>query len=90
MVGRRRLTEAWSPPAELRRIDEIGSVPGVDVAFIGPGDLATSLDHFGEPDHSEVQAARAAAAEAGILRGKVLLGGAARSVDQLRRMVERG
>ena len=73
----------------VRQIDEIASTPGVDLAFIGPGDLATSLGHYGEPDHPEVQAAMAEA-EAGILRSQVLLGGVARSLDQANQMIERG
>jgi 4-hydroxy-2-oxoheptanedioate aldolase len=76
-------------PEAVRRIDEIVSTPGIDLAFIGPGDLATSLGHNGEPDHPKVEAAMAEA-EAGILRSKVVLGGVARSVEQANRMVERG
>jgi 4-hydroxy-2-oxoheptanedioate aldolase len=76
-------------PEAVRSIDEIVSTPGIDLAFIGPGDLATSLGHYGEPDHPEVQAAMTAT-EAGILRSNVLLGGVARSVDQANRMVDRG
>jgi 4-hydroxy-2-oxoheptanedioate aldolase len=73
----------------VRRIDEIMSVPGLDLAIIGPGDLATSLGHRGQMDHPEVQAA-IAEAEAGILRSNVPLGGVAFSPDQANRMVERG
>lgn len=76
-------------PDAVARIDEIVATPGVDLAFIGPGDLATSLGRYGEPEHAEVQAAMAQA-EAGILRSKVVLGGVARSVEQANRMVERG
>jgi 4-hydroxy-2-oxoheptanedioate aldolase len=76
-------------PEAVRSIDEIVSTPGIDLAFIGPGDLATSLGYYGEPDHPEVQAAMTAT-EAGILRSNVLLGGVARSVDQANRMVDRG
>jgi 4-hydroxy-2-oxoheptanedioate aldolase len=73
----------------VRRIDEIVAVPGLHVAVIGPGDLATSLGYRGRVDHPEVQAAMAEA-EAAILRSGVVLGGVAHSPDQANRMVERG
>lgn len=43
--------------AGLDALDEIAAVDGVDALFIGPGDLAASLGHLGEPRHPEVQAA---------------------------------
>ena len=44
-------------PEAIQNLDEIGKVPGVDMLFIGPMDLATSMGHFGNPAHPEVQAA---------------------------------
>ncbi len=41
----------------LCNLPEIAAVPGVDGVFIGPSDLAASLDHIGHPQHSEVQQA---------------------------------
>lgn len=41
----------------LDNIDAIASVPGVDALFIGPGDLAASLGHLGNPTHPQVQEA---------------------------------
>jgi len=38
-------------------LPEIVKVPGIDVVFIGPTDLALSLGHPGKPDHPEVQKA---------------------------------
>lgn len=38
------------------QLDAIASVQGVDMVFIGPGDLAASLGHLGNPGHPEVQA----------------------------------
>jgi 2-dehydro-3-deoxyglucarate aldolase len=38
-------------------IEAICAVPGVDVVFIGPSDLAACLGHPGSPSHPEVQAA---------------------------------
>ena len=40
----------------VENLDDILSVPGLDGIFIGPMDLASSLGHFGDPGHSEVQA----------------------------------
>ncbi|MEW5811840.1 MAG: aldolase/citrate lyase family protein [Actinomycetota bacterium] len=39
----------------LQNIVEIASVPGIDGVFIGPADLAASLGHLGDAQHSEVQ-----------------------------------
>ena len=44
-------------PQAIQNLEEIGKVPGVDLLFIGPMDLATSMGHFGNPAHPEVQAA---------------------------------
>lgn len=38
-------------------IQEIVSVPGVDVAFVGPADLARSLGHIEHPNHPDIRAA---------------------------------
>ena len=76
-------------PDAVRNIDEIMSTPGLDLAFIGPGDLATSLDIPGQFDHARLKAA-VAEAEAGILRSKVALGGVARTPDQAKQMLDRG
>lgn len=45
----------------LEQLDEIATVDGVDGIFIGPADLAASLGHAGNPQHTEVQAAIEAA-----------------------------
>lgn len=44
-------------PTALDRLEEIGSVPGVDALFFGPGDLSATLGVIGQPDHSRVQEA---------------------------------
>lgn len=41
----------------LLSLEAIAAVDGVDGVFIGPGDLAASLGHAGEPGHAEVKAA---------------------------------
>ena len=76
-------------PAAVDNIDEICATPGLDVAFIGPGDLAMSMGHPGEFTHPDVGAAMARA-EAGILRSPLVAGGLARSADEAKRMVDRG
>jgi 4-hydroxy-2-oxoheptanedioate aldolase len=73
----------------VNRIDEIMATPGIDVAVIGPGDLATSIDRRGLIDDPDVQALMARA-EAGILRSGVPIGGVARTAEQANRMIDRG
>jgi 4-hydroxy-2-oxoheptanedioate aldolase len=41
----------------LSELEAIAGVEGVDGVFIGPGDLAASLGHVGQPGHPEVVAA---------------------------------
>ena len=41
----------------VKRIDEIMATPGIDLAVIGPGDLATSINKRGLPDDPEVRGA---------------------------------
>jgi 4-hydroxy-2-oxoheptanedioate aldolase len=76
-------------PDAVRNIDEVMSAPGLDLVFIGPGDLAMSLGIPGQFDHPKFKAA-VAAAEAGVLRSKVPLGGVARTPDQAKQMLDRG
>ena len=38
----------------LERLPDLLSVPGIDVAFVGPGDLSASLGKPGQSDHPEV------------------------------------
>ncbi len=73
----------------VERIDEIMATPGIDVAVIGPGDLATSINKRGRVDDPEVQALMARA-EAGILKSGVPIGGVARTAEQANQMIERG
>ncbi|MGC2774248.1 MAG: aldolase/citrate lyase family protein [Bradyrhizobium sp.] len=73
----------------VERIDEIMATPGIDIAVIGPGDLATSINKRGQLDDPEVTAL-IARAEAGILKSGVPIGGAARSAEQANAMIARG
>lgn len=73
----------------VKRIDEIVQASGVDVAIIGPGDLATSFGYHGQVDHPEVQAA-IREAERGILASSIALGGVAFSPEHANRMIDAG
>lgn len=42
-------------PRGVEHLDAILAVAGVDGVFIGPGDLAASMGHLGEPGHPEVR-----------------------------------
>jgi 4-hydroxy-2-oxoheptanedioate aldolase len=76
-------------PSAVDNIDEIAATPGLDIAFIGPGDLAMNLGIPGQYDHSKFKEA-VARAEAGLLGTKVALGGVARTADQAKQMLDRG
>jgi 4-hydroxy-2-oxoheptanedioate aldolase len=73
----------------VNRIDEIMATPGIDVAVIGPGDLATSINKRGQIEDPDVLAL-IARAEAGILRSGVPIGGVARTAEQANAMIDRG
>jgi 4-hydroxy-2-oxoheptanedioate aldolase len=75
--------------AALDAIGDVVATPGLDLAFIGPGDLATSMGHRGRADHPEVQAAAMRLEEA--IRGSpVVLGGVAPAPEQANAMIARG
>jgi 4-hydroxy-2-oxoheptanedioate aldolase len=73
----------------VNRIDEIMATPGIDVAVIGPGDLATSVNKRGQMDDPELLALMKRA-EDGILKSGVPIGGVARTADQANAMIDRG
>ena len=73
----------------VNRIDEIMATPGIDIAVIGPGDLATSINKRGQMDDPELLEL-IAHAEAGILRSGVPIGGVARTAEQANRLIDRG
>lgn len=56
----------------VNNIDELVQVEGLDGIFIGPMDLATSMGHFCDPSHPEVQAAIEKVEKAVIGSGKFL------------------
>lgn len=76
-------------PTAVDNIEQIAATPGLDIAFIGPGDLAMNLGIPGQFDHPRFKEA-VARAEAGLLNSKVTLGGVARTPDQAKQMVDRG
>jgi 4-hydroxy-2-oxoheptanedioate aldolase len=73
----------------VERIDEIMATPGIDVAVIGPGDLATSINKRGLIDDPAVQSLMKRAEE-GILKSGVPIGGVARTAEQANAMIDRG
>jgi 4-hydroxy-2-oxoheptanedioate aldolase len=58
-------------PEVVPYIDEIAAMPGVDMLFVGPGDLALGLGKFGHADDSEVRAIVQQVADACRRHGKV-------------------
>jgi 2-keto-3-deoxy-L-rhamnonate aldolase RhmA len=70
-------------------IDAIARVPGVDVIFVGPADLSTSLGHLGNPTHPDVVAAIEKVETAARAQG-VALGNITRNWDQARELYKRG
>jgi 4-hydroxy-2-oxoheptanedioate aldolase len=73
----------------LQTIGEVVATPGLDLVFIGPGDLATSMGLKGRPEHPDVQDAMRRLEEA-ILESPVLLGGVAPTPEQANAMIARG
>jgi 4-hydroxy-2-oxoheptanedioate aldolase len=73
----------------VNRIEEIMPTPGIDLAVIGPGDLATSINKRGLPDDPEV-AELMARADAGILKSGVPIGGVAPTAEAANAMIARG
>lgn len=57
-------------PQALARLEEIASVPGIDMLFVGPGDLAAAMGHIGDIAHDDVQAAIEDAARRARAAGK--------------------
>jgi 2-keto-3-deoxy-L-rhamnonate aldolase RhmA len=75
--------------AALLHLDEIAGTPGVDILFVGCGDLAAELGRIGEVDHPDVQAAVAQVLRACHAAGKIP-GIFAYSIELARRYYELG
>lgn len=63
---------AVETPEAVDNIDKLVDVKGLDGIFIGPMDLATSMGHFCDPGHPEVQEAIKKVEDAVIGSGKIL------------------
>jgi 4-hydroxy-2-oxoheptanedioate aldolase len=68
---------------------DIVSTPGLDLVFVGPGDLATSMGHQAQVDHPDVIEA-INRVEGPILDSDVILGGVATSPEKANQMIDRG
>jgi len=55
----------------VSRIEEILKIPGIDMLFVGPFDLACSMGHMDNPAHPEVEAAIARLLEASLNAGVI-------------------
>jgi 2-keto-3-deoxy-L-rhamnonate aldolase RhmA len=71
------------------KVDEILEVPGVDMLFIGPMDLATSMGFLGNPGHPDVQAV-IAQVEAKVFKAKKPLATISGSWDQAKALYDKG
>lgn len=73
----------------VENIDEILKVDGLDGIFIGPMDLATSMGHFCDPSHPDVQAAIRRVEDAVIASPK-FLASVAGNMEVAKKKYERG
>lgn len=80
---------AVETPEALKHIDEICSVEGLDGVFIGPMDLATSMNHFCNPEAEEVKGA-IKIIEAAVLKSDKFLGTVSGSMEQAIELYEKG
>ena len=73
----------------LASIKEVVGTPGLDLVFIGPGDLATSMGLKGRTDYPAVTDA-IAKLEPSIRESNVAMGGVATTPEQALAMIDRG
>jgi 2-keto-3-deoxy-L-rhamnonate aldolase RhmA len=73
----------------LEHVDEIAATPGVDVIFVGTGDLSFSLGLRGQQTHARVEQAAEQVLAAARRHGKIA-GRPAASADAARRYVGQG
>ena len=73
----------------LAHLDEIAATPGVDVIFIGTGDLSFSFGLRGQQDHPRIEEAAGAVLDAARRHGKVA-GRPARTSEDAKRHVDQG
>ena len=75
--------------AALPYVDEIAATPGIDVIFIGTGDMSFSMGLRGQQEHPRVEEAAARVLDAARRHGKVA-GRPARTPEQTRAYVDQG
>jgi len=73
----------------LAHVDAIAATPGVDVIFVGTGDMSFSLGLRGQQDHPQVEEAAAAVLAAAKRHGKIA-GRPASSPERTKRFIEQG
>lgn len=73
----------------IERVDEIAATPGVDVVFVGTGDLSFSLGLRGQQQHPRVEEAAALALAAARRHGKAA-GRPAGTADETRQYIDQG
>jgi 2-keto-3-deoxy-L-rhamnonate aldolase RhmA len=73
----------------VNHIDEILTVPGIDVVFVGPGDLSASMGLLGQTTHTRVEEA-AQKVLAAAKRAKVPAGIMAVTPDDANRRIQQG
>ncbi|GAA0181288.1 4-hydroxy-2-oxoheptanedioate aldolase [Clostridium sediminicola] len=83
------LMTAVETPIAVENIEELVSVEGLDGIFIGPMDLATSMGHFCDPKHPEVQEA-IAKIEKTVFASNKFLGTVAGSFEQAKVLYDKG
>lgn len=76
-------------PLAVERIDQIAAVPGIDLLFIAPGDLALAMGYGNQRDHPTVQQAIAHVEERVLAQG-IPLGGVALTRPAALAMIEKG
>ena len=75
--------------AALAHVDEIAATPGVDVVFVGTGDLSFSLGLRGQQQHPQVEQAASAVLAATLRHGKIA-GRPAGSTEDTQRYIDDG
>jgi 2-keto-3-deoxy-L-rhamnonate aldolase RhmA len=73
----------------LTHLEEIAATPGIDVLFVGTGDLSFSLGLRGDQQHARVEEAARAVSFAAARNGKIA-GRPAGSFEQTRRYIDDG
>ena len=80
---------ALETPTAVANLDDILTVEGVDGIFIGPADLSTSMGHFFNPSHPEVQETIRKIEEK-VLKTNKFLGTVASDFEAAKKLYDRG